>query len=312
MTADVRVAPIDRVPRSTYRLQLSAAFDFDAVTDLVPYFRQLGVDWLYLSPLLSAPTSDHGYDVADHRTVDEGRGGRRSLDRLAAVAHEAGLGLLVDIVPNHVGIAPPTVHPWWWDVLTLGRGSSCAEAFDIDWAAGGGRVLLPVLGDDPEALELVGDELRYHDHRFPLRPDTDLAAASVGEVLEQQHYELIHWRRADTDLNYRRFFGVNTLAALRVEVPWVFEESHGEIFRLIDDGCIDGLRVDHPDGLADPRTYLDRLSARDRWSLPRRGEDPRRRRAAPGIVERRRHHGVRRARGRRSGAHRPVLAGRAP
>jgi (1->4)-alpha-D-glucan 1-alpha-D-glucosylmutase len=138
-----------------------------------------------------------------------------------------------------------------------------AEAFDIDWDAGEGKVRLPVLGDDDEsAIRIDGDRIRYHDHEFPRGPRHRRRRRSVEEVLRRQHYELMSWRRADTTLNYRRFFAVNTLAGVRVEVPWVYDETHREILRWVRSGLVDGLRVDHPDGLADPGGYLDAL-ARD-------------------------------------------------
>ncbi len=252
-----------RTPRSTYRLQISAEFDLAAAAEIVDYVQLLGADWVYLSPLLTAePGSNHGYDVVDHAQVDEARGGNAGLDQLASTARAAGLGVLVDIVPNHVGVASPFVNRWWWDVLENGASSQYSEAFDIDWEFGAGRLRIPVLGDEAAPdLAVVDGELRYHEHRFPLRPDTPtgLGAESAHDA---QHYELVNWRRADAELNYRRFFAVNSLAAIRVEEPWVFEESHREIGRWIDDGLVDGLRVDHPDGLFDPGGYLDALSSR--------------------------------------------------
>ncbi|MFD1214012.1 malto-oligosyltrehalose synthase, partial [Arthrobacter sp. GCM10027362] len=264
-----------RTPRSTYRLQVRPEFDLYAAADLVPYLRRLGVDWVYLSPILTAePGSDHGYDVTDFTAVDPARGGAAGLQALSEAAHAAGLGVLVDIVPNHMGVATPANNPWWWSLLSEGRGSRYAEAFDVDWDAGGGRIRLPVLGDDPDELdrlELVrgagpgrgsggtGLELRYYDNRFPVAAGTADDGASAREVHDRQHYELVNWRRADNELNYRRFFGVNSLAGVRVEVPWVFEESHAEIRRWFAEGLVDGLRIDHPDGLADPAGYLERL-----------------------------------------------------
>ena len=254
-----------RLPLSTYRLQITAGFDLVAAAGVLDYVTALGADWLYLSPLLAAEEgSDHGYDVVDHSTVDPVRGGPEGLLRLATAAKEAGRGILVDIVPNHVGVATPRHNAWWWDLLAGGRGSRFAEAFDVDWAAGDGRILLPVLGDgddELERLQVVGDELHYFDNRFPLAPGSADDGADARAVHSRQHYELVNWRRADTDLNYRRFFAVNSLAGIRVEVPWVFEESHREIVRWVRDGLVHGLRVDHPDGLADPGGYLDALRA---------------------------------------------------
>jgi (1->4)-alpha-D-glucan 1-alpha-D-glucosylmutase len=138
-----------RVPSSTYRLQLSREFTFADAAALLPYLSELGVGWVYLSPVLQAtPGSTHGYDVVDPGTIDEDRGGEAEFDALCREAHRHGLGVLVDIVPNHVGVGRPELNPWWWDVLRHGRDSAHAPAFDIDWAAGDGRIQLPVLGED--------------------------------------------------------------------------------------------------------------------------------------------------------------------
>ncbi|WP_309648313.1 malto-oligosyltrehalose synthase [Nocardioides sp.] len=243
-----------RAPRNTYRFQVTADFDLLEAARRLPYLHDLGVDWVYLSPLLSAePGSDHGYDVVSHEGIDPTRGGAEGLAVLSAEARRLGMGVLVDIVPNHVGVATPVQNAWWWDLLTHGRESRYADAFDVDWDFGDGRVRIPVVGDDDEgSIRVVDGEVRYHDHRFPLAPGT----TSVDE----QHYELVSWRSADDQLNYRRFFAVNTLAAIRVEDRAVFDESHAEIRRWFDEGLVDGLRVDHPDGLRDPRGYLDDLA----------------------------------------------------
>lgn len=241
-------------PSSTYRLQVRDGFDLFAAARAVPYLAELGVGAVYLSPLLAAvPGSDHGYDVIDHSRIDPARGGPDGLDALSAAAREHGLGVVVDIVPNHVGVAVPHCNPWWWDLLRHGRESRYAEAFDVDWSFGDGKVRLPVLWDDAPAFERWDDELRLGDLRLPIAPGSDGDPA-------RQHWELIHWRRADDELNYRRFFAVSSLAGIRVEVPWVFEESHIEIARWIREDLVDGLRVDHPDGLADPEGYLRRLA----------------------------------------------------
>jgi (1->4)-alpha-D-glucan 1-alpha-D-glucosylmutase len=253
------VSAQSRLPVSTYRLQITADFPLDAAAEVVDYLRDLGADWVYLSPLLEAtPGSGHGYDVVDVTRVDPARGGRDGLAAFSATARARDLGLLVDIVPNHMGVGMPAANAWWWDVLRLGRASVWAEYFDIDWDAGDGRLRIPVLGDDADALRVEGHELRYHDHRFPLAPGTGDGAAI--DVHARQHYELVHWTRADSELNYRRFFAVNELAAVRVEIPEVFEDTHREIIRWVRSGLVDGLRVDHPDGLADPGGYLDRLA----------------------------------------------------
>ncbi|WP_104160443.1 malto-oligosyltrehalose synthase [Arthrobacter sp. ZGTC212] len=252
-----------RTPLSTYRLQIRPSFTLFDAAELVPYLKDLGVDWIYLSPILTAePGSDHGYDVVDPTAVDPARGGAEGLKSLSAAAHAAGMGVLVDIVPNHMGVATPARNDWWWSLLKEGRGSRYAEAFDVDWDAAGGKLRLPVLGDgdnELEQLKLVNDELHYYDNRYPVAPGTASDGDSAVDVHARQHYELVNWRRADNELNYRRFFGVNTLAGIRVEEPWVFDESHAEIKRWFDEGLVDGLRIDHPDGLADPKGYLARL-----------------------------------------------------
>ncbi|WP_454110358.1 malto-oligosyltrehalose synthase [Leifsonia shinshuensis] len=250
------------VPENTYRLQITPGFTLRDATQVLDYLRRLGVDAVYLSPLLqSAAGSDHGYDVVDPTRVDEARGGPEALREFADAAHLRGFRVVVDIVPNHLGVAVPHENPWWWDVLRSGQGSAFADHFDIDWAFGAGRLRLPVLGDGPDeldALRVVDGELRYYEHRFPLAPGTEFA--SPREVHARQHYELISWRRADAELNYRRFFAVNSLAGLRVEDPRVFEATHAEIARWLREGLVDGLRVDHPDGLRDPGDYLRRLA----------------------------------------------------
>ncbi|MCY1157383.1 MAG: treY [Citricoccus sp.] len=281
-----------RVPASTYRLQLTGDFTLDDARTVLPYLRDLGVDWVYLSPMLGAEEgSTHGYDVVDPTSVDDARGGESGLRELAEAVHEAGGGILADIVPNHVGVATPKDNAWWWDLLKHGRASKYAMAFDIDWAAGDSRIWLPVLGDgtedDPEAelskLRIVDGELHYYDNVYPLAPGTEEAARAAvasqsvdattgpagGERSEEerlaravhdlQNYRLMPWREADENLNYRRFFAVNSLAGVRVEIPRVFAETHREILSWVRDGLVDGLRVDHPDGLADPGGYFENL-----------------------------------------------------
>ena len=225
-----------RTPRNTYRLQITPDFDLRAATSVLPYLHDLGVDWVYLSPLLQATSgSTHGYDVVDPTRVDESRGGPAALADLSDEAHRLGMGVIVDIVPNHMGVADPQQNPWWWDLLRHGRDSAYADAFDVDWEAFGGRVMIPVLGDDGEVPPTV----------YPQPPE---------------HYELVSWRRGDSELNYRRFFTITTLAGVRVEEPRIFEQTHREIRRWFAEGLVDGLRIDHPDGLRDPQGYLDDLA----------------------------------------------------
>jgi maltooligosyltrehalose synthase len=178
------------------------------------------------------------------------------LSALSSEARRLGMGVLVDIVPNHVGIARPYENPWWWHVLTHGESSEYASAFDVDWAAGDGRVLIPVVGDDDllddgriANLRVLAGELHYHDQRFPLAPDSAPLGPDedANAVHARQNYELVSWRRADTDLNYRRFFSVNTLAAIRVEDPEWFARSHEEVARWFSEGA--GRRpADRPSG----------------------------------------------------------------
>lgn len=257
-------------PASTYRLQIRADFDLDAAADVTAYLRALGVDWAYLSPILEAADgSDHGYDVVDTSRVDPARGGAEGLARFRDAARAAGLGILVDIVPNHMGVADPSRNAWWWDVLTHGRSSRHAEAFDVDWAHGAGRLRLPILGAEIDDVLAAGEltvdvdagVVRYYDTALPLAPGSlDQAAPDdVPAVLEGQHWELLHWRR-DADLNYRRFFTVTSLAGVRVETEPVFAATHAEVARWFREGLADGLRIDHPDGLADPGGYLTRLA----------------------------------------------------
>jgi (1->4)-alpha-D-glucan 1-alpha-D-glucosylmutase len=251
-----------RTPVSTYRLQIRQGFTLFDAAETVPYLHSLGVDWVYLSPVLTAEQgSDHGYDVTDPSAVDPERGGPEGLAAVSKAARAAGMGVLIDIVPNHVGVATPAQNPWWWSLLKEGRQSPYAEAFDVDWDLAGGRIRLPILGsdDDLDQLEIKDGELRYYDHRFPLADGSYTEGDSPRDVHARQHYELMGWRRADNELNYRRFFAVNTLAGVRVEIPAVFDEAHEEVVRWFREGLADGLRIDHPDGLADPEGYLKRL-----------------------------------------------------
>jgi (1->4)-alpha-D-glucan 1-alpha-D-glucosylmutase len=242
--------------RSTYRLQLSARFPFAAAREAVPYLADLGVSHLYSSPVLRARTgSAHGYDVVDPTQVAPELGGEAGLAELVAALRAHGMGLVVDLVPNHM--AASHENPWWVETLRHGPEAEAARVFDIDWEAGGGRVRLPVLGGPLDQvageLEVGGGWVVYHDQRFPLAPGTDR--------LDQQHYELVDWRRAAVDGNYRRFFSVNDLVGVRQEDPAVFDLTHATTLRLVADGLVDGVRVDHVDGLADPAAYLARLAA---------------------------------------------------
>jgi (1->4)-alpha-D-glucan 1-alpha-D-glucosylmutase len=247
--------------RTTYRVQVQPDFDLAATAELADYLAALGVSHLYSAPLLqAAPGSVHGYDVVDPTRVNAELGGEAGRQKLVAALRRHDLGLVVDIVPNHTGVAVPAANPAWWDVLRLGPGSPYAGWFDIDWSRG--RLLVPVLADDPDAAEqlrVVDGELRYYEHRFPLAPGT--GGGSPAEVHDRQHYRLVSWRWANDHLNYRRFFAVTELAGLRVEDPAVFDATHAEVLRWYAEGGVDGIRVDHPDGLRDPAGYLARLRA---------------------------------------------------
>ncbi|MFF0410169.1 malto-oligosyltrehalose synthase [Kitasatospora sp. NPDC004745] len=264
--------PAATVPTSTYRLQLQPGFTLHDATAAVPYLAALGVSHLHLSPLLeAAPGSTHGYDTVDHGRISEQLGGEGALRALAAAAHRHGLRLIADVVPNHMAVpVPERLNRPLWEVLRDGPDSPYAPWFDIDWTAqpgpadapGRGRVLLPLLGDRLGAvldqLAVDGPVLRYHDHELPLRPGTE--GLPLPELLARQWYRLAWWRLARTELNYRRFFTVNELIAVRVEEPEVFAATHAVLLRLHADGVLDGFRIDHPDGLADPRGYLRRLA----------------------------------------------------
>ncbi|TML24796.1 MAG: malto-oligosyltrehalose synthase [Actinobacteria bacterium] len=243
---------------STYRVQVRPDFDFAAAASIAGYLAELGVTHLYSAPILTAaPGSTHGYDVVDPTRVSPALGGAEGLAQLVQALRDNGLGLVVDIVPNHCGVAVPEANPAWWSVLRDGPGSPYASWFDIDWARR--RILVPVLGDgeDESALSIVDDELRYHEHRYPIAPGT--GAGTPQEVHARQYYELVNWRRGNVELNYRRFFAISDLAALRVELPQVFDATHAEPLRWVREGLVDGLRIDHPDGLRDPGGYLSRL-----------------------------------------------------
>jgi len=285
--ADARVASLARalaplrglgvrVPRATYRLQLHKDFRFRDATALVPYLAELGVSHVYASPFLKArPGSAHGYDIVDHSRVNPEIGSEAELKRLLAALARHGMGIVLDVVPNHMGVLQGD-NAWWLDVLEKGRGSRYAKYFDIDWRPANpqlrGKVLLGVLGEhygevlEKRQIRLAGGGLRYFSHRFPLRAGSRprkarLDPLAMHALLEKQHYRLAFWRVASDDINYRRFFEIADLAALRVEDPEVFEDTHRLIARLCETGVVHGLRIDHPDGLADPSAYFERLRA---------------------------------------------------
>ena len=281
-------------PRATMRLQFHGAFTFDVAVRIVPYLADLHVSHLYSSPILAARAgSMHGYDVIDPTRINPELGGEAAFRRMVAALRRAGLGIIVDIVPNHMAVGND--NPWWLDVRRLGRRSRYARYFDIDWepedAALRGKILEPVLGKPyGEALaqgeiRLVFDaavdrfEARYFDHVFPIDPEhragldhdglaafdpaTAQGRSRLHELLERQNFRLAWWRTANDEINWRRFFDINDLAAMRVEDDDVFDATHAKLFELFAEGLIDGMRVDHVDGLADPAGYCRKL----RWRL---------------------------------------------
>jgi (1->4)-alpha-D-glucan 1-alpha-D-glucosylmutase len=250
----------------TYRLQLRREFGFDDAAALCGYLGDLGVSHLYCSPSLqAAPGSAHGYDVVDPSRLSSELGGEEGFARLCAAASAAGLRLLLDVVPNHMAARPE--NPWWWDVLAHGEGSAVARHFDVDWESRlepslRGRVLLPVLGDhlgrcvESGDVRIEGEVVRYPGGIAPLAA---VQGDSVLSVLQRQPYRLARWRLGPRILNWRRFFDITSLVALRAEQPETFEATHALTLDLVRRGDVDGLRVDHVDGLRDPLAYLRRL-----------------------------------------------------
>ncbi len=287
----------DRRLRATYRLQLGPDLGFADAVALLPHLEELGVSHLYLSPILAAvPGSTHGYDVVDHERINPELGGDVGWAALVAAAHARNIGLVVDIVPNHMAVHP--MNRQWWDVLRRGRRSRYATWFDIFWENGSDavpdRLLLPVLPDHYGAaltdgtvrLDVVDGEpvVRAGGVVLPLDDATVRELAARGtpgdataelsadrerlhEVLERQHYRLAHWHTGSEGLDYRRFFDVTDLIGVRAEDPEVFADTHRRILELVAAGDVDGLRVDHVDGLADPTAYTGLLRDRigDRW-----------------------------------------------
>ncbi|NQU36735.1 MAG: malto-oligosyltrehalose synthase [Actinobacteria bacterium] len=260
-------------PDSTYRFQLTPQVGFAELRGCAGYLEELGVTTAYLSPILQAvPGSQHGYDVIDHSRISADLGGEPEFIDAAAKLAERGIGIVVDVVPNHVALpTPESLNPALWSVLRYGPDSEYARWFDID-PSDGQPILLPILGaridEVIDADELVVDAaggpggepiLRYYDHELPIRVGT--ASLSIEELLSAAYYRLAYWHIAGEELNYRRFFDVDTLVAIRVEDPEVFTRTHEVLLRLMADGTVTGLRIDHPDGLADPEGYLASLAA---------------------------------------------------
>jgi (1->4)-alpha-D-glucan 1-alpha-D-glucosylmutase len=310
-------------PVSTYRLQFRGGMDFDRAIGLVPYLKRLGITHLYASPIFAATSgSTHGYDVTDANVIDPVLGGRAGLERLAAALKAQGLGLILDIVPNHM--AASLENPWWRSVIEWGEQSRYGHYFDIDWSQ---RLTLPFLGKSFEQAVVDGEisvtldrgqgglALRYFDSSYPLNPSTypavlkgcqnrmaaplaelgrdateedeeafhqavvqlcnqegcDRLIAELNEkagerefllyLHDLQPWRLMHWTEAAKGLSYRRFFEIAGLVGLRVEAEDVFEDAHRTVLELVRAGHVDGLRIDHVDGLADPTRYLERLRA---------------------------------------------------
>jgi (1->4)-alpha-D-glucan 1-alpha-D-glucosylmutase len=277
------------IPSATYRVQFHAGFTFADAAELAPYWAKLGISHLYASPIATARAgSTHGYDVVDPTTINPALGGEDGFRAMAAALRAEGLGVVLDIVPNHLAVGGDD-NRWWLDVLQNGRASVHARMFDIDWAPAdpdlAGKVLAPFLGL-PYGEALAAGALRLdvagkglavlaHDaHRFPLRgcdhaevladpgaydPSMVEGRGRLHDLLERQHYRLAWWRTAGDAINWRRFFDITELAALRIEDPEVFQAVHALPLRLYAEGLIDGLRVDHVDGLSDPPGYCRRL-----------------------------------------------------
>lgn len=245
-------------PTSVYRIQLSKSFTIKQATALLPYLNDLGIDGIYCSPYFAAH-SDHGYDITDPRRLNPQVASPADYRVFCKKLKSYQMYHLIDLVPNHMGIKGN--NPWFLDVLKKGKNSRYAHFFDIDWERGEGRLLLPLLGESLERalkekhLVLVKREgklwVKYFDDMFPTKKGS--------KKLEQQHYRLADWLSAAQEINYRRFFNINELIGVRIEDPKVLEAHHSWVFKLLEKGIVDGLRVDHPDGLYDPRTYFDRL-----------------------------------------------------
>ena len=287
-------------PRATYRLQLRREFTFADAERRAPYLAELGISHVYLSPILAARAgSTHGYDTIDHSRLAPDLGTMADFRAMVAAFHRHGLGLIVDIVPNHMGIGPENLR--WMDLLRWGSTAENAGFFDIDWDPPqphlAGKIMLPVLDRPLDDILAAGDieithdgagfAARWRGQVWPITPPSlpniapedgaDIAAsyslgspARLRRLLASQCWHLAEWRLAATEINYRRFFAINDLAAIRVEDPAVFEASHALILQLVEEGAIDGLRIDHIDGLADPKSYLDRLDQ----AIRARGREP--------------------------------------
>jgi len=252
---------------STYRLQLNG-LGFSGARALVPYLDRLGIETLYVSPVLAAaPGSTHGYDVVDPNRLDPALGSAEEFEALLVELAAHGMRVLLDIVPNHM--AAERSNRWWWETLRLGQASAHANTFDIDWSQHGGRVLTPVLSSPVSAAgqetsiseEPDGAVLHMDGQEFPLAPDGG-QGGPLSELLAAQHFRPAYWRLGDTAGNYRRFFNIDGLVGVRVEDREVFARTHALILALCVDERVAGIRVDHVDGLWDPAQYLASFSRR--------------------------------------------------
>ncbi len=278
-------------PRATYRLQLNKDFTLADAKALLPYLDELGISHAYLSPILMAqPGSTHGYDTVDHTRINPEIGTLNDFRALAAALQARGMGIILDFVPNHMGIGGAS-NALWLDVLRNGPDSPYAGWFDIDWhpprPGMEGKVLVPFLGKSfAEVLEdgdicLKADDdgfavWAYDKEKLPVRPedsaaliarygDAEIVIAAhsdpelLRELIARQHWRLAHFATAADEINYRRFFINSELAGIRIDRPDVFDHAHALIFSLIAEGLVDGLRIDHVDGLLDPLAYLKTL-----------------------------------------------------
>jgi (1->4)-alpha-D-glucan 1-alpha-D-glucosylmutase len=282
------------IPRATYRLQFKREFTFQKAAGILDYLDDLGISDIYASPLLAAtPESTHGYDTCCFDKINPNIGRPEDFENFAASLKKRGLGLLLDLVPNHMSAT--LSNPWWFDVLENGRESPWAQFFDIDWrprnSATQDKVLLPVLEDhygrvlESGRLRLTFEAgkffIAYHDRNFPVNrtslppgaldnpkavlteckgtPGNPNSFDNLDALIQRQHYRLAWWRVASEEIDYRRFFDVTEMVALKMELPEVFNETHKLIFEWLNSGKITGLRIDHPDGLWDPKQYLQRL-----------------------------------------------------
>ncbi|MDJ0626135.1 MAG: malto-oligosyltrehalose synthase [Candidatus Caenarcaniphilales bacterium] len=278
--------PKQRPITSTYRLQLNKDFKFENVIELLPYFKGLGISHLYLSPIFQAtPGSTHGYDITDFNKINSELGGEKNFYRLCDVANKHNLGIILDFVPNHMAVNHH--NNWWMNVLKEGNQSEHFKYFDIRLSNSQEKICLPVLGESLEdSIEqkefMISKEdneyfVNYYENKFPLNNQAvifiennlQLSKLSLKEysqdlifmkqILDFQHYKLTYWKTGSEQINYRRFFNINGLIGTNMDNEEVFEASHKLLFSLIGKGEIDGVRIDHPDGLSNPRRYFQRF-----------------------------------------------------